>query len=258
MSRLALPSVTLCAATSVNVQATVAALQESMRKADFAECLLFTDAADPTKSSDIRIVPIDRLRSAADYSDFLLRGVAAEVQTEHCLVVQWDGFVLDGSRWDPDFLNYDYIGASWPQFPDGRDVGNGGFSLRSRKLLQACLDPRFERGHPEDIAICQSNRQFLENVHGIQFADRAIADRFSFERAAPTGPTFGFHGIFNMISALGVERFWEIYRTLDDRRTAFADFTAMFHQLGNAPGSMVKRVELTMNRLRHSLARFGA
>lgn len=255
MSRLALPSVTLCAVTSVNVRATIAALQESIRKADFAECLLFTDAADLSSMPRIRVVPIRRLNSSADYSEFLLRGLAGHVQTEHCLVVQWDGFVLDPSRWDPGFLDYDYIGAGWPQFADGYDVGNGGFSLRSRKLLQACLDPRFDGSHPEDMAICRTNRRLLEDAYGLQFADRATADRFSFERSVPQVPTFGFHGIFNMIGAIGVERFWKVYRTLDDRSTAFVDFSAILKQLGSGPRSIPRRIALTRDRLDHSLKR---
>ena len=46
--------------------------------------------------------------------------------------------MLDGAAWRPEFLDYDYIGAVWPHVLDKYNVGNGGFSLRSKALLEAC------------------------------------------------------------------------------------------------------------------------
>ena len=244
-ARLSLPTVTLCAVTSVNLPATVAALRACLKQIDFAECLLFTDEMIPSVDPDIRVIPISRIRASFGYSEFLLRDLVDHLRTDHCLIVQWDGFVLDASRWDPCFLDYDYIGAPWPHFPDGHDVGNGGFSLRSRKLLQACFDPRFKGGHPEDVAICRTNRQFLESEKGLRFADVQTASRFAFERTSPSGPTFGFHGVFNMIPVLGPERFWEIYSMLSDRSTAFVDYRRLMQQLGMGPRATERRVRLT-------------
>jgi Protein of unknown function (DUF5672) len=39
-----------------------------------------------------------------------------------------------------DFLSYDYIGAPWKHKPYGLDYGNGGFSLRNRKMIIDILD----------------------------------------------------------------------------------------------------------------------
>lgn len=250
MPALKLPTVTLCAAASVNVRATVAALSASLGQAEFADCLLFTDREVFPIDARIRVIPIGRLRSSKAYSEFILRELVGHIKSEHCLIVQWDGFVLDAAQWDPGFLQYDYIGASWPQFCDGHDVGNGGFSLRSHRLLEACQDPRFQGDHPEDVAICRLNRPLLEREHGIRFANRSAACRFSFERDAPSGPTFGFHGIFNMIPALGTDHFWEIYRMLDDRGTAFTDYKLLMRQLRGGKGAWSKRVRLTMEVLR--------
>jgi hypothetical protein len=108
MERLSLPSVTLCALASVNVAATVRALQMCLGKADFAKCLFLTDAPVPS-TSGIQVVPIPAIRSAAQYSDFLLRELVRHIRTAHCLVVQWDGFILDAEAWDPGFLNYDQL-----------------------------------------------------------------------------------------------------------------------------------------------------
>ena len=249
MDKLKLPAVTLCAVSSVNLPATVAALRACLDQADFAECLLFTDAAEPAADPAIRIVPIAGLNSAQDYSKFILRELADHIRTDYCLIVQWDGFILGAGQWSADFLEFDYIGAPWPQFSDGHDVGNGGFSLRSRKLLEACRDPSFREEHPEDIAICRTNRDLLESKCGIRFADRSTAERFAFERTAPLGPTFGFHGIFNMSKVLGPDRFWQIYSTLDDRRTAFTDYGLLMRQLGRGRASTARRARLTWDRV---------
>jgi hypothetical protein len=102
------------------------------------------------------------------------------IETTHLLNIQWDGFVVRPSAWDPEFLKYDYIGAPWkvhphhhwPPFPDVTEnnrVGNGGFSLRSKKLMEFMSirfnnllkgkkyhDPKYY--HPEDCLICRTFR----------------------------------------------------------------------------------------------------
>jgi hypothetical protein len=250
VARLKLPTVTLCAATSVNVEATVAAMRASMDQVDFGEALLFTDVATTKLPRGIRRIAISPLRSGRDYSEFLLGGLAEHVRSDHCLVVQWDGFVIDAVQWDPGFLDHDYIGAPWPQFRDGHDVGNGGFSLRSRRLLEACRSPAFRHAHPEDVAIGRLNRGMLERDHAIRFADRATAERFAFERTVSGSRTFGFHGVFNMIPLLGAERFWALYRTLDDRGTAIADYGLLMRQLGSGKNRSGRRLRLTIDRLK--------
>ncbi|MCW2411759.1 MULTISPECIES: DUF5672 family protein [unclassified Sphingobium] len=220
--RLALPDVTLCAITSVNVEATVAALQRCLSAVDFAECLLFTDL--PVDKPGIRVVPIPSLDSAEAYSLFILRELPAHIRTNHVLTVQWDGFILNSAAWRAEFLDYDYVGATWPQFQSGNRVGNGGFSLRSKRLLQACLDPSFRASHPEDLAVCRENHALLVERHGLRFAEEDVADRFAYERTRVRGPTFGFHGVFNMPDALGLDGFWDVYQSLDERSALKPDF----------------------------------
>src|SRR6185503_19702122 len=117
--------------------------------------------------------------------------------TSHVLLVQWDGYVINPAAWDPAFLECDYIGAKWFWYEDGMRVGNGGFSLRSRRLLEALQDPAIVRIGAEDTTIGRSFRPLLEREYGIRFASEALADRFSFEVAYPIGKPFGFHGLYN-------------------------------------------------------------
>jgi hypothetical protein len=121
------------------------------------------------------------------------------IATRHALCVQWDGYVLRASGWDHAFLDYDYIGAPWPHFDDSMTVGNGGFSLRSQRLLAATAGLRRQTGEAEDITICRTNRSLLETSEGIRFAPPELARKFAFERHWPRGEEFGFHGAFNMV-----------------------------------------------------------
>jgi hypothetical protein len=204
-ARTKLPEITLVAVTSVALGPTIDALQASMREAEFGAVLLLSDRPPPERTDPaIKWTPIRRLASRADYSHFMLRELAGHISTKHALCVQWDGFALNGAGWDPEFLQYDYIGAVWPQFDDGYNVGNGGFSLRSTRLLKACKDLPAEPQQAEDILICRTCRPWLEE-RGMKFAPPGVARKFSYERTAPTGREFGFHGAFNLVRLLGAK-----------------------------------------------------
>ncbi|AIT82832.1 hypothetical protein JI59_25690 (plasmid) [Novosphingobium pentaromativorans US6-1] len=242
-----MPQVTLCAATSVNVAATMRALEASLRQIRFGACRLLTDAEVSPAHPEMEIVAIAPLRSSAAYSDFLLTRLPDYVATTHCLVVQWDGHLIDAGRWQAEFLAYDYIGASWPQFDDGHDVGNGGFSLRSRRLMELCRDPAFVVVHPEDVAIGRTNRAWLE-AQGMRFAPRDLADAFAAERSGEPHRTFGFHGVWNMPCAIGLEAFWQIYCQLDERGTLKRDFRSLLRDVANGPRGMSRAARMIADR----------
>jgi hypothetical protein len=89
----------------------------------------------------------------------------------------------------------------------------------------------------------------LESRYGIRFADQGTAERFSFERSPVENPTFGFHGVFNMIPIVGEDRFWALYRTLDDQSTAYVDFHSLWRQFGGSRFATRRRVKLLFDRL---------
>lgn len=248
--RLLLPQLTLCAVSSVNIGATIRALETSLAQIEVAACKLFTDSPVNPDHPDITVVPIAPITSSSAYSHILLSQIAGHVGTSHCLIIQWDGHVVDASRWRPEFLDYDYIGASWPQFTDGHDVGNGGFSLRSRRLMDACRDPAFHVHHPEDVAIGRINRTWLES-RGMRFAPRELADLFSAERAGDISRSFGYHGAWFMPRILGVEAFWRLYRDLDDRNTIRHDFDTILKQIWSGPGGWKRALRLILDQNSH-------
>lgn len=199
MAPLDLAPVSLCAVDTRSPRLAAMSLQRSMSGVRYAEVLLFTHggSAQPPPAG-IRIVEIAPLRSGADYSHFVLRQLPSHIRSPFVLVTQWDGFVVDPAAWRPEFLDFDYVGAVWPEQPAARSVGNGGFSLRSRRLLEAGLDPRMTDFHPEDQVLCRTWRGLLEREHGLRFAPPALARCFAFENEAPRVSTFGFHGPRNL------------------------------------------------------------
>jgi hypothetical protein len=214
--RLDLPEVTLGAASSKALPATLRALRKCLDQVRPADAILFSDTCPPDKDMlGIRFVRTPRMSSRGAYSNFILKELGQHIETEFVLTVQWDGYILDARNWTDDFLAVDYIGAPWPQFDDGHDVGNGGFSLRSRRLLSACADHRISGSEAEDIAVCRSARPWLESEYGIRFADSDLARRFSYERTPPQGDEFGFHGAFNMPGLMSRSEYREMIASLD-------------------------------------------
>jgi tetratricopeptide (TPR) repeat protein len=205
---LELPDVTLCCIDTVNHALALRALRKSSAQVRFGRTLFISDREVSAQDLEVEIVPA--LTSRDDYSRFVLKSLAARIDTSHVLLVQWDGYVINPAAWREDFLGCDYIGAQWFWHDDGMRVGNGGFSLRSRKLLLALQDPRIVLTEAEDQTICRAFRPLLEREHGIRFASEATADAFAFEAAYPIGKPFGFHGLFNFCRVVPPDELTEL------------------------------------------------
>jgi hypothetical protein len=175
------------------------ALQRSLAQCSYDAVKLLTDDTSLAKVDDrIECVPIARIESAIHHSLFKIKGLLAHVQTDFVQVVEWDGYVTRGAAWSDDFQAYDYIGAKWWHKHKAANVGNGGFSLRSRKLLLALQDTAIVPNHPEDDVICVDYRGLLAERHDIRFAPAHVAERYAFEGTERSERELGFHGIFNL------------------------------------------------------------
>jgi hypothetical protein len=203
------------------------AIQKCTKHARFGRVVLITDLDKLSKRagdleqdqainrlSDVEYVQAPPINTAKDYSDLLLTGLRQYVAGTHVLIIQWDSFILHPELWTNDFLQYDYIGAVWPHHPD-TPVGNGGFSLRSVKLLEALESPTITKRHPEDFCICDDNKVTLENQFGIRFAPTNVAEQFAVERI-DWHPAFGFHGFFNFGKVLNPQELTEFLQRLPD------------------------------------------
>lgn len=200
--RLDLSRITLCCIDCAYQDLAIDALKSTLAKCSFAQTLFFTDK--DFSLDDIRVVKIETISSAEAYSNFVIHELPRYVDTEFVLIVQYDGFVLHPEVWDDEFLKYDYIGAK-VLLQTGYVVGNGGFSLRSKRLLSALQDEAISRydarsdGWFEDMAICVKFRELLETRYGIRFAPGDVADKFAAESTVPTSANFGFHNLIHLV-----------------------------------------------------------
>ena len=147
---------------------------------------------------DAIFIKIPQIKSNNEYGQVIFDSLLEHISETHFLIIQWDGFPLFPEFWNEDFLNYDYIGA-----PIDGWVGNGGFSLRSKKLLSICrnlkihIDQTNPIDQPEDQIICNKNRVLLES-NGIKFAPIELAKRFSYQSGPLDNEIFGFHSPENL------------------------------------------------------------
>lgn len=176
------------------------AIDKCLSGTQFAKVVLITNLDRVSnKRADIEYVQAPPIKTTKDYSELLLTELDQHVQGSHVLVIQWDSFVINPEMWTDSFLTYDYIGPVWSHHPE-TPVGNGGFSLRSKRLLRAIQHPGFVKKHPEDYCICAVNKDFLAQKD-IQIAPVEVAEKFAVERT-PWHPAFGFHGFFNFSRVL--------------------------------------------------------
>jgi len=173
------------------------AIEHSLRQFPFDEVLVLTDR--PELWPQWRTHRIDTIRHIDAYNQLMLSVVPHLVQTDFFVVAQFDGFAVNGSAFSEAFYDFDYIGAVWPEWPVF-NVGNGGFSWRSKKLALAVADMAgfWQPGEPEDVFIARTLRVALESRHGCRFADVETASRFAYEQVLPTTATFGFHGLMHL------------------------------------------------------------
>lgn len=169
------------------------------------------------ESIGISHIEIDKL-DWYDYNRFILKNVCDYINTNYCLIIQWDGFILNPNMWSDEFYDYDYIGAAWfdwmiqnsqwvyPEIKSNRNynlVGNGGFSFRSKKLLYETKMAPFNCNGPEDAYICQNHYSYFLDK-GIKFAPVEIANKFSREvdTSLSWDSVFGFHGEKDFINKI--------------------------------------------------------
>ena len=131
------------------------------------------------------------------YDRLLSIELARWFDTDFVMVCQLDGWMTNPEVWTNDYFNYDYIGAPWPYWLNRNRVGNGGFSLRSKKLHVFLETQRWE-WLPDDVFISNAcGRVIVEN--GMKFAPLEVAAKFSYESPIKEEhlipkQTLGFHG----------------------------------------------------------------
>jgi hypothetical protein len=214
-----LTDVTLVCVSSIKIKESWMTLRYCMNQMEFDAVKFITHDNTVANKDGVLVERCRNLTSSEAYSYFLMFDLHKHIDTKYCLLIQHDGFIVDPEMWDDNFYNYDYIGAPWPSidnhfvdpFGKVRRIGNGGFSFRSKKLLEvsthehipcvATTHGDFYKHHgngyfAEDLNICVHNAHIYEQ-YGCVFAPYEIACKFSRECTVDANlqrKTFGVHG----------------------------------------------------------------
>lgn len=171
-------------------------LEDTLHKVSFGRVLIMTDRPDQFAGLAADVVEIANAPNKPGWEKQRWFDLPPLMTTDYSLFMEWDAGVVDPALWDDEFLNYDYIGAPW-WYGDGLNVGNAGFCLRSRKLMDFLAEngKQFPCVGNADDTVCRIYRRTLE-VHGFKWPTDELAHKFSFECWAPH-PTFGYHAMRN-------------------------------------------------------------
>ena len=176
----------------------------SSKGLNFGKKIIYTYKEPTIDPGDFEIKIVDEV-AYEDFTNFVLNFYAECFDTDFMINFHCDGFIQNPNAWQDSFLNYDYIGA--PVMPPGNlnyaFIGNGGFSLRSKKLCEKVKElynskyrPSFMtasdglqvatsiEGHKEyaneDVYIGLVCKNILEE-YGFKFPTMEIAGQFSTE-----------------------------------------------------------------------------
>tara|TARA_B100001057_G_C22631327_1_gene864503 strand:- start:106 stop:828 length:723 start_codon:yes stop_codon:yes gene_type:complete len=183
-----------------SVEAGIKALEYSQKTIKFNNTYLFSSE---NVSGDFELIKINKFKNVIEYNNFIIK-LTDYIDSEFVLIVQPDGYLINPLKWSDNFLNYDYIGAPWPsdkkwlnrwsKYPSNiknpihkniefNRIGNGGFSLRSKKFLEysSNFESNFiKNGVPEDIFLNLVNFD-LAKENNIKYPDIETAINFSYE-----------------------------------------------------------------------------
>jgi hypothetical protein len=211
---LNLDTVTLVSINTLNAEQSLKALEYSCRNINFSKILLLSN--EKFNHPYIQTELINKINNIEEYNKFCISELVNFIETDFCLIIQSDGFILNEKLWDNEYLKYDYIGAPWNKFHSTEAlfrcnlinhfsyntipyiVGNGGFSLRSKKILkEISLLHKENFSIPEDNVFSVLYRKELAEKN-IKVAPLSIAKKFAIEHILDDQhaliETFGFHG----------------------------------------------------------------
>ena len=227
---ISLKNVTLVTVDGVDPNLSARVLNYCCRGINFGDIkLLSFQQPEHHISEYINFIKIAKL-TMDGYNRFIAKDLYSFIDTDFCLIVQLDGFILHSELWTDEFLKYDYVGAPWSDInidsmmvnkykkkPVGQPwIGNGGFSLRSRRILEEAS--KFEwPGGTEDTFFCVELYDHMIKK-GITYCPIDLGYKFSLESVFPCGRTtpifpkwpddfsthFGFHGYKNIIGDLSI------------------------------------------------------
>jgi hypothetical protein len=207
MEKLKLPNVTLLCIDCVNVTRAINVVEKCKSVCDFGAVKLLTSIPNDYPEW-VEIMP---LTSLVAYSVFMLTDSYKYIDTSHVLIVQRDGWILNPNAWKDEWLNYDYVAPLFIQYDH---VGSGGFSLRSRSLMESAAkslpvwngtQEDADRIHFQHVGLYEDGYlSFNMQSHGFKYPSNNEAALFA-QGGNPNSTyyqpnPFGFHGAIQNIN----------------------------------------------------------
>lgn len=203
--KLKLPSVTLLACDCLNTDKIIKVIEHCKSMCDFGDVKFLTSI--PTSYNHaVEIMPLNSLIA---YSIFMLTRVHQYINTDHLLVVQRDGWILNPQSWNEEWLQNDYTAPLFMQYDH---VGSGGFSLRSNRLMKHMADvtPEWD-GTQKGAEAIQRGLSYYEDgqisftIPRTKFNFSTLEEGATFAQGGNRNPIyfreqpFGFHRTFQNI-----------------------------------------------------------
>ena len=209
--KLKLPDVTLVMMDCTCPELARLALTDTLALIEPKDVLWISDApplGHPNWYDSYGVYCVKPFTTIQEYCEYLWYELPYLVHTKFFLNIQWDGWVVDPGMWNPEYLQYDFIGAPW-WYNDPYNVGNG-TGIRSTKLMRFLgkhrdLLPVYGK---EDELLGRTYRPILEK-QGFKWAPERLASKFSMECTRPsvTSKHFMFHDSFNFPAMLSPEKY---------------------------------------------------
>ena len=199
-----LPNVTLIGVETRAHELAAAALADTASRANFGDVIVYSDR--PLNVPGARHIAIPDYQDKIAFGRFYYTEAAQAATTSHVLLTEWDAGLNDPTIWSDEFLQYDYIGAPWPWLEtNGLSVGNGGFSLWSKRLCDFVYANQHRWLIATDVHISQHFRRAIAKEGDFRWAPHDVALRFAYEGWTYNGPekrttvpaSFGFHAVYN-------------------------------------------------------------
>lgn len=191
-----LPQVTLVAVTGIDYQT------EDHKKA-------LEISSVGIEFGDIKLIQLEQIKDINSWSKAIIYDLPKYIDTDYCILIHSDGYIINPQAWQDEWLNYDYIGAPFPLPTDDysyRDikgqiqrVGNS-VSLRSKRLLDVAPNLELEwkpfHGNFNEDGFISVNYRHIYEALGMKFGPLEAAVHFSKEHEIPENKnlrTFAFH-----------------------------------------------------------------
>lgn len=138
-----------------NINSIIKIGNNSSKNLNFGEKIIYTFEYPTIDPGDFKIKKIDEI-PFDKFNDFILKNYSNLFNTDYAINFHSDGFIQNQNKWDENFLKYDFIGAPLNLNINNTSkfiVGNGGFSLRSKKLCNKISELYNNNYYPKNLDI---------------------------------------------------------------------------------------------------------